>query len=469
MTAPTSAPPEEASPPARAAGTAPPAWLTGVDGRSFYKKLRRLVAATFLVDVSSVVLSVALSAVLARTLGAAEYGVYAYALALVGGIGIPARFGLARLIVRELAAYRARSEWDRIRGLLRWANATVLIGSLALATAAAIVAWVFAGRTPAMVAFTLALPLLPFGALSQLRAAALRGFHFVVLGKLPEAVVRPVVLLVLASGAALTLTPGSIRAGSVITMEVVATVAAFVVGAALLKTRLPREAFVGPATYTTRPWVRSVLPLAMITGVQFINHRVDILMLGAFRDAADVGVYQVAARSADCVHFVLVSVNAVMGPTIASLYASRHMERLQGLVTVSARMVLLCSLPFGIAFIVAGRWILVTLFGPEFGAGAPALAILSAGQLVNAAAGSVGLLLTLTGHERYTVRGVGAAAVVNVILGFLLIPVWGGVGAALATTTSLVTWNVLLAIWVYRRLGIRATALGALPFRRRGR
>jgi O-antigen/teichoic acid export membrane protein len=456
-----SAPPDEAS--------APPAWLTGVDGRSFYKQLRRVTATTFVVDVGTVVLSLALSIVLARTLGAAEYGVYAYTVALVGAVGIPARLGLPRLIVREVAAYRTRSAWDRMRGLLRWANVTVLLGSVALATAAGTVAWILAGGNPAMVTFGLALPLIPLGALSALRSATLSGLHFVVLGKLPEAVVRPGVFLVLAGVTAVAFTSGSLRASSVITMEVVATAAAFVVGTVLLKTRLPREAYVGPATYATRAWLSSVMPLAMITGMQFINHRVDIIMLGAFGDAAEVGAYGVATRGADCVHFVLVSVNAVMAPTIASLYASGHMERLQRLVTVSARMVLLCSLPLGIAFIVAGRWILATVFGPEFGAGAPVLAILSAAQLVTAAGGSVALLLTMTGHESDTARSVGVAAVVNVILNFLLIPLWGGVGAAIATATSVVTWNTLLAVWAYRRLGIGGTALGSFPFGRRGR
>ncbi|MDQ3564372.1 MAG: polysaccharide biosynthesis C-terminal domain-containing protein [Pseudomonadota bacterium] len=92
---------------------------------------------------------------------------------------------------------------------------------------------------------------------------------------------------------------------------------------------------------------------------------------------------------------------------------------------MSARVVLLVSLPVALSMIIFGRWILLTVFGLEFVSGATALAILSAAQIVNAAMGSVGLLLIMTGHERDTATGVGIAAAVNVTLNVLLIPVWG--------------------------------------------
>jgi O-antigen/teichoic acid export membrane protein len=440
-------------------------------GRAFYARMRRATAAIFALDLIMLGLSLVLTVVLARALGAAQYGVYAYAIALVAALGIPLRVGLPKLVVREVAAYRARSEWHRMRGLLRWANSTVLISSVVLVAVAWLAAWLGAGATvsPTTITVALALPLLPLAALGAVRSATLSGLHFVVLGKLPEAVVRPAVFLLLLVGGWLAFAGRGLTAPSVVVMDVLATGIAFTVGAAVLRTRLPNEAREGPATYTTHAWRRSTMALALVAGLQFINHRVDILMLGVLRDTAEVGVYQVATRGADCVHLVLMAVNAVLSPTVSSVYASGQFDRLQRLMTQSARLVLLCSLPIGLAFIVWGKWILTTVFGPEFGAGATPLAMLSAGQLVNAAAGSVGLLLTMTGNERYTVRGVGVAAVLNIVLNAVLIPAWGGFGAAVATVTSLVTWNALLVFWAHRRLGIHGTVLGPIGFRRNAR
>jgi O-antigen/teichoic acid export membrane protein len=113
-----------------------------------------------------------------------------------------------------------------------------------------------------------------------------------------------------------------------------------------------------------------------------------------------------------------------------------------------------------LVLILFGRWILAAVFGDEYAVGATALAILAAAQLANAAAGSVGQLLSMTGHERDAARGVALSALVNVALNALLIPRWGMNGAAAASAASLITWNVLLAILVHRRLGLHSTALG---------
>ena len=66
---------------------------------------------------------------LARILGKTQYGAYAFAFAWAGVFTIVAVFGLHTLVVRDLAAYRAREQWSLARGLLRWTNRTVLATS----------------------------------------------------------------------------------------------------------------------------------------------------------------------------------------------------------------------------------------------------------------------------------------------------------------------------------------------------
>jgi len=86
---------------------------------------------------------------------------------------------------------------------------------------------------------------------------------------------------------------------------------------------------------------------------------------------------------------------------------------------------------------------------------------------VNAATGSVGNLLTMSGHERDAARGFVFAAVLNLVLNVLLIPAYGIVGAAVAAAISLISWNLILAALVYRRLGIHSTALGQIRMTQR--
>ncbi len=87
-----------------------------------------------------------------------------------------------------------------------------------------------------------------------------------------------------------------------------------------------------------------------------------------------------------------------------------------------------------------------------------ALAVLAIGQLINAGLGAVGFLLTMTGHERETARVLWQTTALNVVLNLALIPLFGAVGAAIASSTSLAIWNVVLARLAWRRLGLNTTA-----------
>jgi O-antigen/teichoic acid export membrane protein len=149
---------------------------------------------------------------------------------------------------------------------------------------------------------------------------------------------------------------------------------------------------------------------------------------------------------------------------IARLYAAGEIERLQRVVTTAARAVLLVSLPIAAPLILFGDWLL-SFFGPNFTTGRTALAILTAGQLFNVAIGSVGQLLVMTGHEGDAARGIGIGALLNIVLCAALIPRWGMEGAATATATSTIAWNLLMAVWVYKRLRIRSCAWATTTLR----
>ena len=102
----------------------------------------------------------------------------------------------------------------------------------------------------------------------------------------------------------------------------------------------------------------------------------------------------------------------------------------------------------------AGEWLLEQVFGGPYVQAYSALCILVIGQLINAVMGSVGLFLSMTGHEKETLRALAISAILNVVLNALLIPKFGIIGAASATAVSVVLWNVILGIQLYRRLNL---------------
>jgi O-antigen/teichoic acid export membrane protein len=82
---------------------------------------------------------------------------------------------------------------------------------------------------------------------------------------------------------------------------------------------------------------------------------------------------------------------------------------------------------------------------------------------VNAAAGSVGLLLNMTGNENFTARGYAVGVAVNLTLCLLLIPKWGIEGGAVAFAASRIVSNVLFSVWALKKINVNPTAFGRLP------
>ena len=404
-----------------------------------------------------------LTILMARGLGPSGYGVYTYALALVMLLNVPTQGGLPILVVRETAAALAHMQIDRVYRLWRWATAITLGLALTVALVGITVGWLFRAHLEPVAwnSFLLALLLVPLIVLGNLCGAALRGVHRVLLGQWPEYLLRPALLL-LAILAYRGFAGDTMRADVAVGLHTLAAAVALMISAPLLWRARPQRGrpVAASADDTPSTWLSSMIPLTLLSAMQMILQYTDLVMLGFFRSSETVGLYRVAAQASLCVSFGLLAVNLIVAPQFARDHAKGDMARLQQVTTLSARLVLLLTLPVTLVFLMVAEPIVTFVFGAAYGGSGTALGILAIGQLCNAAFGSVVLLLNMTGHERDTVRGLSIGVVVNALLNLALIPLFGINGAAAATALTLLIWNVLLWRAVRRRLGIASTALG---------
>lgn len=412
------------------------------------------------VRVVNLLATVGTSAVLARACGAEGFGTYAYVFAIVQILTVPAQMGFQTLVIREMAAYRTRQQWGLLAGVLRFTRVAVTLGSLLLAVAgitAVSLAWI--GRDPGISRTLLwGFALLPLIGLANLHGAALRGLELVVRGQLPELLVRPVGFLIFSFLAWRLVGPVGFSAGTAMALHVAAACLACATGIVLLERALPREVRGVRRASDRSRWIRSGTLLGGISGLQVVNSQTDIVMLGLMSDAATVGVYRVALQGALVVAFVLKVVNMVAAPSFARYHVQHDLARLQRTAVIGARISVAGALPAVLGFAFFGREILTFLFGHQFAGGAGVLLVLAGGQLVNAAMGSVLVILNMTGHESQVARGLLISATLNIVLNLALIPVLGMMGAAIATVATLMLWNGMLARSVIRMVGIRPWA-----------
>jgi O-antigen/teichoic acid export membrane protein len=97
----------------------------------------------------------------------------------------------------------------------------------------------------------------------------------------------------------------------------------------------------------------------------------------------------------------------------------------------------------------------MNVFGSDFSNGATTLQILSVGQFINVAMGSFVMLLVMSGREREYRNVLMVSTLVVLTLNVVLIPKYGAIGAAIATTSAIVVQNILFGYYVRTKLGIR--------------
>lgn len=414
---------------------------------------------TAALQVAARALGFAATLVLAALMGASGYGAYAWVVAWMAVLAVPATLGRDRLLVREVAAHAARREWALLRGVLVDSRRRVVVCALLVACGGLVVALVAGAlvSSPLVDALPVGFVLLPLLALVALAQGALQGLHRVVAALAPDAVVRPVVFLALVGGAAAA-SGGGVTPAAAIAFQAIAMAAALAVTVRVLTVRLPRAVASAQPEYS-RGWMRSGLTMAAGSALTMLHGRVDLILVGVFLGATDAGAYGVAVAAASIAALPFMAIVRPLSPLVARLHALGDEERLARAVTSATRVATAATLVVGLALALGGE-LGLGLLGHAFTHATSALALLCAAALVNAAFAANLLVLVMCGHEGDATRATAVGAASAVVLNAALIPLAGLTGAGAATALSVLVRNAAASYYTRTRLGIDTTLLG---------
>ena len=198
-------------------------------------------------------------------------------------------------------------------------------------------------------------------------------------------------------------------------------------------------------------------PMAVSAVAYILMQSVDVILLSKYTDFSQVAFYSVALKLTMLVSLVLASVNSVIAPKISELFSSSQTSQLSRMIRQSTRLTLVLTLPAIILLAVLSGFVL-NIFGQEYVVAKTALYILLIGQMVNAFCGSVGVYMNMTGKQNIFQVILISALMLNVILNVVLIPEMGIEGAAIATSTSMILWNLITVAYIYRTDGVKTFA-----------
>jgi O-antigen/teichoic acid export membrane protein len=181
----------------------------------------------------------------------------------------------------------------------------------------------------------------------------------------------------------------------------------------------------------------------------------DLWILSWARTHKEVAVYGVVTRIVQVMGALPLIASFLLPQEFAILYADGKKAELERLARSAATACAILSLGALAGILLFGQPLLRIAFGERYISGWSILLVLALGSFWDAASGSAGYVLQMTGnHVTLLFLTLGGAAV-NTVLSLLLAPYWGGLGVAAATAFTLIGMNVVMVAAARRKVGVR--------------
>ena len=383
-----------------------------------------------------------MAVLLARLLGADSYGLYSIALTIATLGSAFSVVGLDSALIRYVAVYTRRADRPSVLGTLRVGIGVPMLASGVAAAALLVMAGPIArdvvGDPRLEPLIRIVALLVPAMVSNSVLAATLQGAQRIGWAVVAELFAQPIVRFAILVVFALL----GMTAELALLASTLATVAATALLLSFVHRQVSLAGIAGEARSEPGLMLRFSLPVYFSNLVNSFGANLQTLLLGAMASVASSGIFSVANQVmlvGAIFHSAIVQASM---PIFAELQDSDDRSRLNALYRTTSKWTFTVNLPFFlIAVLFPGA--LLSIFGPEFTEGATALAILAFASMANAATGTSGAMLDMTGHTRMKLVNSTLAVGLAIALNLLLIPALGISGAAIASLGSVATVNLL--------------------------
>ena len=367
-------------------------------------------------------------ALIARIWGPELLGEYLIVVAMVNLIAVAMPLGFHTVGTYFAAEYRARGERKQFVVFLTRSYAHV-VGALVLLLIAGppLMDGLGLGETVLANHF-IPVVLLAFGtAMVYVNGALLVGLKRPLAGFFADTMFRPMIVM-----AAFLATMGFASAPEGFATMLWAIAIGYV-GVALVHfgfvvTSVPRLDDTSPVrTLESRRWWRFALPWVLISLATDFFFDIDLLLLSQSLSREELAIFGVCTRIFSLISFGVAAVYAV---TLPDMFESEANVVASGLAVV-----------LFVAVLIGGPFALM-LFGPTFSAGALPLAVLCLALVVRSVMGPASIVLSIHDRPYASLPSVFLGIASLALFNWLLVPLWGLMGAALSAIFAITVWSV---------------------------
>lgn len=373
----------------------------------------------------------------ARVMGVSEYGVFSYALGLAGFFTVFSDIGMGQIMTRESAKHP--EERSYYFSTTFWIKSTLLILS----------ALVIIFGVPHFSKVQTIETILPFVALlvffDGLRDFALSFFR--ALEKMEwEAVITVLTNVIITISGFTVFYFFSTAKAFMISYSV-----SVMIGA-LLAVLILRKEFAKILRYARRnlvkPILASALPIAFSSALGTFMLNTDLLLLGWWQSAEQIGYYAAGQKVAQLLFTLPAIIASALFPTLARLIGEGNKDKIRSLMEQSLTITFSMAIPLTIGGILLGREITNLIFGSAYLSGAFNFQVLMVTVLLNFPGVLIGNAAIAYDRQNQITKYLLFAALSNAALDLILIPRYGIVGSSIATIIALtidvgLCWNLL--------------------------
>lgn len=180
----------------------------------------------------------------------------------------------------------------------------------------------------------------------------------------------------------------------------------------------------------------------------FVNYRADILLVNFFLTPFSTGIYIIAVQISEKLWMLSKAASTVLLPKLSAMYKEPK-ERLKltkkGFIVVSS---LTAATGLVVAFIL--YWFMSLIFGEQYEESWPVYLWLLPGIIAGAGARIQSNCIAAAGKPEWNFYAAVLVVAINITLNLLLIPIYGIVGAALATSLAYIM-NAILKLWLVKK------------------
>lgn len=409
-----------------------------ISNRSGDREISQAALGVYAMRLGGVAAAFLLQVVVAKQIGAENFGIFAFAWVLATTIGQFCCCGFNETSNRFLPAYIISGDLKRARGFVQFSSFFVftVAAIVCLSTIAGLV--LFRSYIPAdyFLPTVLAMTCAPLLTVTHLKETFSISRSLPLRGLTPTYVLRPVLLMVLV-WALIQLGISDANADTALSALLLASIAALIVQTLLLGGPLGRQLGTGKATTEVGLWLKASLPLLFAQGFFLLATSLDVFVLSAIVEAEQVGIYFAAAKIVTCVSFIQMAVGAAITRRLSEALQQENQAAFAAHFERGRAMMMWPTLA-GVIIVSLASPLILKVFGPEFAPGAPVVAILSAGLLIQAVAGPIQERMMVMGQQRAIAWIIAGSLLFNVIASIALTLVMGIMGTAVASAISIV-------------------------------